>query len=156
MKSDIKLDNNHLHLEGDFIHCASMDFILDNPQRNKGMGGPLRRALVHDFNDGLTLNWAGDYPGGVTIFGKTINLPGLDKNKIPETNVGIAQAEKKGDFIHRKMEQQFLPIKIKMEPEISTIFDDIESPVNLIKEIQRLRNIVLSLDRRVKELEKGR
>jgi hypothetical protein len=26
-----------------------------------------RRALVHDFHDGLTMNWANDYPGGVTL-----------------------------------------------------------------------------------------
>jgi hypothetical protein len=24
---------------------------------------------VHDFDDGLTINWANDYPGGVTING---------------------------------------------------------------------------------------
>jgi hypothetical protein len=36
---------------------------------------PFRRALVHDFHDGLTVNWGGDYPGGVTIQGM-VTMPG--------------------------------------------------------------------------------
>ena len=30
---------------------------------------------MHDHNDGLTLNWASDYPGGVTING-VVSCPG--------------------------------------------------------------------------------
>jgi hypothetical protein len=72
MPTDIKLDQNGggwLLLEGDAVKATSTDFMLDAPSRRRGGGGPLRRALVHDFNDGLTINWAGDYPGGVTVTG---------------------------------------------------------------------------------------
>lgn len=74
MDSDIKLDGDRLHLEATSIHAKAADFILDSPERNKGAGGPFRRALVHDFQDGLTINWAKDYPGGVTING-VVNAP---------------------------------------------------------------------------------
>ena len=37
-----------------------------------------RRALVHGFNDELVVNFAGDYPGGVTIRG-AISIPGKIK-----------------------------------------------------------------------------
>ena len=44
------------------------DLLLDSPARRKaGSSPPFRRALVHDQNDGLTVNFANDYPGGVTI-----------------------------------------------------------------------------------------
>jgi hypothetical protein len=49
--------------------CSGPDIVLDNGSRRKVSGGR-RRALVHDFNDGLTLNWNEDYPGGVTVLGK--------------------------------------------------------------------------------------
>jgi hypothetical protein len=55
------------------------DFCLDSPDRRKDQANPTapasnRRALVHDFNDGLTMNWGQDYPGGVTING-VVNVP---------------------------------------------------------------------------------
>lgn len=40
--------------------------MLDQPNRRK-VGGPHRRALVHDQNDGLTINFNNDYGGGVTL-----------------------------------------------------------------------------------------
>jgi hypothetical protein len=44
------------------------DLLLDSPARRKpGSPSPFRRALVHHQNDGLTFNFANDYPGGVTI-----------------------------------------------------------------------------------------
>lgn len=62
MSADIKLGENNVAVE-------ATDLLLDHPSRRKVAGGQ-RRALVHDFDDGLTLNWANDYPGGVTIIGK--------------------------------------------------------------------------------------
>ncbi len=49
------------------LNVQGHDFLLDSPQRRKPNGPQFRRALVHDQGDGLTLNFAGDYPGGVTI-----------------------------------------------------------------------------------------
>lgn len=56
------------------LAVVGTDITLEHSTRRKSSGG-YRRALVHDFNDGLTVNWAGDYPGGVTINGK-VNCPG--------------------------------------------------------------------------------
>jgi hypothetical protein len=76
MSTDVKLDQgdgNFLNLEAQFVKAVASDFMLDKQDRRKN-NTPSRRALVHDFNDGLTLNWDGDYPGGVTINGSIINL----------------------------------------------------------------------------------
>jgi hypothetical protein len=49
--------------------------MLDSPERRKNATG-FRRALVHDQSDGLTVNFNGDYQGGVSINGSIINLNG--------------------------------------------------------------------------------
>ena len=73
MPTDIKLDQNGgnwLLIEGNFLKTTTHDVIIDAPSRRRpGPSSPMRRALVHDFNDGLTINWGGDYPGGVTVTG---------------------------------------------------------------------------------------
>lgn len=55
-------------LSGTHLRVLHHDVHLDNPARRTSTTGN-RRALVHDFNDGLTINWNSDYPGGVTIRG---------------------------------------------------------------------------------------
>lgn len=64
--SDIKFDGETVLIEGTFLRSQTTDLMLDAPSRRKVAGGN-RRALVHDFDDGLTVNWANDYPAGVTI-----------------------------------------------------------------------------------------
>ena len=74
MTTDIKLDQqggNWLVAESQILKSTATDLMLDAPGRRRGGASPYRRALVHDFNDGLTLNYAGDYPGGVAITGNT-------------------------------------------------------------------------------------
>lgn len=75
MATDVKLDQGErgdiVLLDGGVVQCTATDLLLDAPSRHIG-GSGLRRALVHDFSDGLTINWAGDYPGGVTINGPSI------------------------------------------------------------------------------------
>lgn len=87
MPTDVKLDQGQrgdtVLLDGGVVQATASDFVLDSPSRHKGHPG-LRRALVHDFSDGLTINWAGDYPGGVTINGPSTELStariGLDRS----------------------------------------------------------------------------
>ncbi|WP_409178185.1 hypothetical protein [Brevibacillus fortis] len=70
MPTDIKLDEgdgNHVVIEGTVVRTTASDLILDSPDRR--IAGGLRRALVHDGTDGLTINFNGDYPGGVTVGG---------------------------------------------------------------------------------------
>jgi hypothetical protein len=69
MQSDIHLNGNWLVLEGTWIKLRSLDLMLDSPSRRRNNTGH-RRALVHDPQDGLTINYAKDYPGGVTIQGE--------------------------------------------------------------------------------------
>lgn len=68
MDSDIRLDGNTTTIEGDFLKTTAVDVIIDAPSRRGSPAGN-RRALVHNFSDGLTINWASDYPDGVTIEG---------------------------------------------------------------------------------------
>jgi hypothetical protein len=71
--SDIKFVGEDIHVEGNVQRVTCFDIELDNAGRRKNASGR-RRAFVHDFGDGLTLNWANDYPGGVTINGE-VRMP---------------------------------------------------------------------------------
>jgi hypothetical protein len=71
MATDIRLDEvdgTYLVLDARAVKAEATDFMLDSAERRKG-GGPLRRALVHDSDDGLSVNFNGDYAGGVTLYG---------------------------------------------------------------------------------------
>ena len=69
MKTDIKLDEgrneDQVVIESNVLRSTAADFILASPARRKNPR--LRRALVHNQKDGLTINFNYDYPGGVTI-----------------------------------------------------------------------------------------
>lgn len=80
MISDVKLVGESVIAEGQNLTAKVQDFCLDaNTRRdqNKNKDRP-RRALVHAPGDILTINYASDYPGGVTIQGDV---------KIPSTLV---------------------------------------------------------------------
>lgn len=70
METDIKLDQGNegteVLIEGQVLKVTASDLLLDNAARRKTQQG-LRRALVHNQQDGLTINYNRDYPGGVTI-----------------------------------------------------------------------------------------
>jgi hypothetical protein len=63
------IDGSYLTLDSRVVKVVATDLMIDAPERHTG-DSQFRRALVHDQSDGLTLNFAGDYPGGVTIEGK--------------------------------------------------------------------------------------
>ena len=75
MKADIKLEQQgqleHVVLEGDWTHCVSRGLLIDHPERRTDDGGRLRRAIVHNPRDGLTIDAGVDYPKGVRIRGGT-------------------------------------------------------------------------------------
>jgi hypothetical protein len=62
VETDIKLLQTAARIE-------APDLELDAGSERRSNDQGRRRALVHDFHDGLTINWAGDYPGGVSLFG---------------------------------------------------------------------------------------
>jgi hypothetical protein len=77
MATDIKLDEgdgNWLVIEGSVLKTTASDLMLDSPGRRRQTDG-FRRALVHDSHDGLTINFNGDYPGGVSM-GGNLNVAG--------------------------------------------------------------------------------
>ena len=87
MATDLILDHdggNSIVIDAAALKATASDFLLDSPHRHTGgqinrkAGG--RRALVHDFEDGLTVNFDGDYPGGVTINGRIITLNTLTQD----------------------------------------------------------------------------
>jgi hypothetical protein len=68
-ETDVKLFANQ-------VVVNALDLCLDGQSGRRSAPDPnpdpdpntsYRRALVHDFDDGLTINWDNDYPGGVTI-----------------------------------------------------------------------------------------
>ena len=70
MATDITLDDgngNEISLRADVVKVAGSDLVLDSASRRGGSQLGLRRALVHDQGDGLTVNFNGDYPGGITL-----------------------------------------------------------------------------------------
>ncbi len=66
------------------LNVQGHDFLLDSAQRRKANGPLFRRALVHDQNDGLTLNFAGDYPGGLTLNGVAELRPMRQPGDLPQ------------------------------------------------------------------------
>jgi hypothetical protein len=70
MATDVRLDDgdgSFVVVDARVLKVEASDFMLDSAGRRKPTGPPFRRAMVHDQNDGLTINFGGDYPGGVTI-----------------------------------------------------------------------------------------
>jgi hypothetical protein len=66
--SDVVLDSERVIVDANTLDIRGHDLFLRDRSRMKKPDGPqLRRALVHDFEDGLTINFNHDYPGGVTI-----------------------------------------------------------------------------------------
>lgn len=75
MATDIKLDQqggNWVVVEGNVLKITAADFMLDSPVRRSAGGSAHRRALVHNSGDGLTINFANDYRGGVTVVGNLV------------------------------------------------------------------------------------
>jgi hypothetical protein len=68
--TDIIIDDSEtLTVVSPVLKVQGHDMILDSADRRKPVGPTFRRAIVHDENDGLTINFNEDYPGGVTING---------------------------------------------------------------------------------------
>jgi hypothetical protein len=75
MATDVRLDEgdgSFVVVQGRVLKVAGSDLVLDSPERRRENKSPNRRALVHDFQDGLTINFNGDYPGGVTVDGNAV------------------------------------------------------------------------------------
>lgn len=69
--TDVILDSarGEVRVECENLNVRGHDLLLSADARRRPDGPIFRRALVHDTNDGLAINFGGDYPGGVTISG---------------------------------------------------------------------------------------
>ena len=87
--TDIKLMD-----DGDgWVKVEAGDLNIDSPARRKGSTTQFKRALVHDFDDGLTVNWGNDYSGGVTINGVKTITARSGKAPFPFPNLTIDATE---------------------------------------------------------------
>jgi hypothetical protein len=93
--TDVVLEEQVIVLSGSAIDARGHDMLLRDSQRAHKGSHQLRRALVHDFQDGLTINWQRDYPGGVTVFDlKAVPKPGVMsplKHSQPSQPVHVAE-----------------------------------------------------------------
>ncbi|MGY1944763.1 hypothetical protein [Nocardia asiatica] len=86
MATDVKLDDerNWVTLQGHAVNVRGSDLILEEKSYRSDGGGKFRRALVHNQNDGLTINISNDYPAGVEIFGARLRLKVDDQTGDPK------------------------------------------------------------------------
>jgi len=70
MPSDIVLNDGEnkdwVTIEGAVLKHTGSDLMVDSAARREHQRG-FRRAMVHTGDDGLTINFNNDYPGGVTL-----------------------------------------------------------------------------------------
>src|SRR5688572_21018304 len=99
MATDIRLDDDPserwVTVDASVLNIQGADLILNSPERRGSHNGVLRRALVHDMNDGLTINFNGDYTGGVTINGAALNLKIVHQGATP----ALPKAGNAGDIL---------------------------------------------------------
>lgn len=71
--SDLKLTDSGVIAEGSYfaIHAASFELKDSDRFNARRSRGHMRRALVHETDDSLVINYGNDYPMGVTIEGPT-------------------------------------------------------------------------------------
>lgn len=85
MATDIRLDGgddqNIVDIDCEFLRTSANDVVIDAPKRRSNRTG-YRRALIHDHNDGLTINYNGDYPGGVRIIDAMLNLRVVEQDSV--------------------------------------------------------------------------
>ncbi|HSD10815.1 MAG TPA: hypothetical protein VLF14_07510 [Candidatus Binatia bacterium] len=153
MPTDVKLDQgangNWVVIEGDVLKAAASDFILVSDARRKN-SRKLRRALVHDANDGLTINFNRDYPGGVTINdvvalnNRKVGVSMLDVRQIS----GVVQALEPGQAGGGKRSLVVLG-EILFEPSKAR-----SKTASLQGVLEELQSEVVRLTQRVDELER--
>lgn len=85
MPTDIRLDDPtelQVTVDAAVLKVTGSDLMLDAQARRNGKPGPHRRALVHSEGDGLTVNFNGDYTGGVVINGARLRLFAEDRSAL--------------------------------------------------------------------------
>jgi hypothetical protein len=154
--ADIRLEENRVVVDAPIMAIIGnrkdigTDLDIDNAGRRTESENPRRRALVHDFDDKLTLNWGKDYPGGVKILG-TVDVPGtLDADTIETKKIVIT---------HRVNSGSTQPVlkKKEVKPGQSQPSQTEQTQVTLDvgEEVLQLKKKIASLEARISVLEKN-
>jgi len=143
--SDIKFDGEFVIVEGRWLKSRMWDIMLDAEDRRSNNVGE-RRALAHDFSDGLTINVASDYPGGVTIYGK-VNVPG--KLMVGARDVAALLDSLTAANLHARVTALELFEKNTAEL-LASLYDDVQKfktlTLRLSDEVQTLKAKVAALE----------
>jgi hypothetical protein len=159
-------DGTYITLDSRVLKSQASDFLLDSPQRHRPDRPGLRRALVHDQNDGLTINFNRDYPGGVTIndvVKMTNRFNGISVDNVKEIRgYSLAAADASGSSggsssATPASATQTTPsltirgnIMVDLNPE-----QRYSEPVNLQNVVQQLQSSIDTLTKRIAQLESG-
>ena len=101
MATDVKLTDAYVEIEGNALKVKSRNIMLDNPDGRSQSTPEHRRALVHDTGDKLTINYEGDYPGGVEIRGPArIDSVAVDKYLIVNGFVKLGMKHSADETFH--------------------------------------------------------
>lgn len=161
--SDIKFSNsNEVVVEAFTLKVNSADLQMDFASRRKN-NTPHRRAIVHDFNDGLTINWAEDYPGGVTINGevKITKISGSGGLLIKHTEILLDNSARRGTLNLNKPRRAFVHdsgdgLTLNWDrdyPGGVTINGDVKCPHNLIVQNKDVLNLINTMEAKIVALE---
>lgn len=72
MATDVLLDDHDgtwITLNAKVVSTSASAVMVDNPDHRLPDSPEYRRALAHNRDDGLTVNFGDDYPGGLTLRG---------------------------------------------------------------------------------------
>jgi hypothetical protein len=152
MPTDIILEDQDLTLDAADarLHVKAADVTLASGARQSKPGA--RRALVHSVEDGLVVNFNGDYPGGVEIHGARVTVHGLLFAGSPSSSAvaGGGAGPPIGDDDEPHVEGLVEP---ELDPD--AVFGDLDhtAPFNVVLELRLLRAAVRRLHDRLELLE---
>jgi hypothetical protein len=91
MATDVLLDDHDgtwITLNAAVVSTSASAIMVENPDRRLPDSPEHRRALVHDRDDGLTVNFGDDYPGGLTLRGVVRITPKeVSQGEIPDLTI---------------------------------------------------------------------
>ncbi|MEP7340893.1 MAG: hypothetical protein ABI977_24390 [Acidobacteriota bacterium] len=149
MATDVRLDDvdgTYVVLDARVVKALGADFMLDSAGRRKS-SKPFRRALVHDQNDGLTVNFNGDYVGGVTLIGVTEIVPQRPPGTLPRFVPNLV--------VRGGISYEVQGIDINGKPLMATVVlnDELNKLQSQIDELSKLQSQISELQARVADLE---
>lgn len=159
--TDILLDDRdgtYITLDSRVLKSKASDLLLDCPQRHRPDRPGMRRALVHDQRDGLTINFNRDYPGGVTIndvVELTNRFDGIRVTNVKEiTGFSLAQGSSGSDDDSKSKQASSITLRGHIMFEANPEQKNAEA-VSLQTVVSQLQAKVYSLAKKMAEMEQA-